>query len=131
MSLGSHLNRWSIVLTGVVLGIVFAAVDLVQGVSPVRAAIAFAIVAGYALAISAFRSRSETASALAGHPVDERWQAINLRAVAVAGQTGAFAALAGFLIAEATGHDGSQFAVVGAAVGLSYILAVVWFRLRG
>jgi len=44
---------------------------------------------------------------------------------------GAIVALGGFVIAEATGHDGMEFAIVAGAVGLAYIISVVWFRVRG
>ena len=89
-----------------------------------------AIVAGYTVILTLLRSRSETASVLSGLPVDERWQAINLHALATAGMIGALVALGGFAVAVATGHDASGFAVVAGAVGISYIGAVIWFRSR-
>ena len=123
------VNTWSLIVTGVVLGGIFFVVDLARGDSVGRASIAFAIVAGYALAVSAFRGRSETASAIAGRPVDERWQAINLRAMAAAGQIGAFVARRlhrrGSLRARR-----SQFAIVAAAIGLGYIGSIILFRWR-
>ena len=131
MNLSSFVGRWSFVLFGVGLGLVFAVADLAQGVPPIHALIAFAVVAGYGLALTLLRSRSETASALAGRPVDERWQDASLRAVAASGMVGAIVALGGFVIAEATGHDGMEFAIVAGAVGLAYIISVVWFRVRG
>ena len=80
--------------------------------------------------LSLFRTRSETASVLAGSPVDERWQAINLHALAGAGLVGAVVSLGGFVIAEASGHDWSGFAIVAGTVGIAYIGGVIWFRSR-
>ena len=89
------VNRWLLLIVGVVLGATMAVLYLVEGLSPDRALVTFSIVAGWSLAITLLRSRSETASALAGKPVDERWQAINLRAAAAAAQIGVWVALFG------------------------------------
>lgn len=126
----SLLGTWWLLLVGLALGSVMAAADLAANGSPGRAATDVAIMVGYTLVLTALRSRSETVSALAGRPVDERWQAINLRALAVAGLIGAFVALGGFIVAEATGHDSSGFAIVATAVGVSYIGGVTWYRWR-
>jgi hypothetical protein len=112
------------------IGGIMGTADLVGTGSLSRALTDFGIVAGYALALAFLRNRSETASALAGRPVDERWQAINLHALAAAGLIGALVALGGFLVAEATGHDWSGFAIVTGAIGLAYIGGVVWYRWR-
>jgi hypothetical protein len=89
-----------------------------------------AIVAGYTTVLAVFRTRSETASVLAGLPVDERWQAINLHALAAAGMIAAFVALGGFAVAVATGHDWFGFAIVAVTIGLAYIGGVIWYRWR-
>jgi hypothetical protein len=126
----SVLGRWWLVLFGVVLGCIMAAADLAYSGSPSRAVTDLVILVGYTLILSFLRTKSETASALAGHPVDERWQAINLRALAAAGIVAACVALGGFIVAEVTGHDWSGFAIVGGAVGIAYIGAVIWYRWR-
>ena len=97
---------------------------------PGRALTDLAIVAGYTVVLALLRTRSETASVLAGAPVDERWQAINLHALAAAGLVGAVVELGGFVVAEATGHDWSGFAIVAGTVGIAYIGGVIWFRSR-
>jgi hypothetical protein len=106
------------------------AADLAMNGSPSRAVTDVAILVGYTLVLTVFRGRSETAGVLAGQPVDERWQAINLHALAAAGMIGAFFALGGLILAEATGHDGSGFAIVAAAIGAGYIGGIFWFRWR-
>jgi hypothetical protein len=125
-------GRWWLVLFGVALGGVMGSADLATNGSPSRAVtdVTMAILVGYTLVLMVFRGRSETASVLAGHPVDERWQAINLHAVAAAGMIGAFVALGGFIAAEETGHDWSGFAIVAAAIGAGYVGGVIWFRWR-
>src|SRR5271157_3937272 len=126
----SLLGAWWLVLVGLAFGGVMGAADLAANGSPGRAATDVAIMVGYTLLLTAFRSRSETISTLAGRPVDERWQAINLRALAAAGLLGAVVALGGFIVTEASGHDSSGFAIVAAAIGVSYIGGVVWYRWR-
>src|ERR1035437_834711 len=124
---GFFASRWWLILVGLIIGGALGAADWLGG-SPARAATDVAIVAGYTVILTLLRSRSETASVLAGFPVDERWQAINLHALAAAGMIGGFVALGGFAVAVATGHDASGFIVVAGAVGISYIGAVIWYR---
>jgi len=126
---GFFASRWWLILVGLIIGGALGAADWAGG-SPLRAVSDVAIVAGYSLILTLLRSRSETASALAGLPVDERWQAINLHALAAAGMIGAFVALGGFALAVATSHDPTGFVIVAGAVGISYIGSVVWYRSR-
>jgi len=127
---GFFATRWWLVLVGLVVGGAMGAADLVGSGSPARALTDLAIVAGYTVVLALLRTRSETASVLAGSPVDERWQAINLHALATAGLVGALVALGGFVVAEATGHDWSGFAIVAGTVGIAYIGGVIWYRSR-
>jgi hypothetical protein len=55
---------------------------------------------------------------------------INIRAMALACEIAGLATLAGFSLAQATGHDWSGFAIVAGAVGLGYIGGVIWYRSR-
>jgi hypothetical protein len=119
-----------LVLVGVAIGGALGVADLLGSGSWGRALADVAIVAGYTSVLTVFRTRSETASALAGIPVDERWQAINLHALAAAGMVAAFVAMGGFAVAVATGHDWFGFAIVAGTVGISYIGGVIWYRFR-
>jgi hypothetical protein len=129
-SKGVFGSRWWLVLVGLVVGGGLGLADLVSTGSASRAVTDVAIVAGYTLILTLLRSRSETASALAGLPVDERWESINLHALATTGLIGAIAALGGFAAAELTGHDASAFAMVAGIIGIAYIGSVIWYRWR-
>lgn len=124
------VRRFPLVIVGALIGVAIAAADLAGGQAPYRAAISFAIVLGYAAAVSILANRSETMSVLAGRPVDERWEHINLEATALALGVSGIVALAAFLAAELTGRDPAAFAFMAAVIGLSYIGSVVFLRLR-
>jgi hypothetical protein len=123
-------SRWWLILVGLAVGGVLGLADFIASGSPSRGVTDVAIVVGYTLFLAVFRSRSETASVLAGFPVDERWQAINLHALAAAGLIAALVALGGLVVAESTGHDASGFGIVAGAVGVAYIGGVIWYRWR-
>ena len=123
-------GRWWLILVGLALGGLLGLADFIATGSTGRALIDVAIVGGYALILALFRSRSETASVLAGLPVDERWEAINLQALAAAGLIGAIVSLTGLVAAEVAGHDASGFGMVAGVIGISYIGSVIWFRWR-
>jgi uncharacterized membrane protein YedE/YeeE len=89
-----------------------------------------AILVAFIGAIWVLQTRSETASALAGKPVDERWQLINERAMAVATAFGLFTAVAGFAVMEALGHDNWQFAAMALVLSGGYLVGVGWYRWR-
>ena len=129
-SKGVFGSRWWLVLVGLAVGGVLGLADFISSGSPGRALIDVAIVVGYTLVLALLQSRSETASVLAGQPVDERWEAINLHALAMAGLVAALASLGGVVAAQVTGHDSSGFAIVAGAVGIAYIGGVVWYRWR-
>jgi hypothetical protein len=129
-SKGVFGSGWWLVLVGLVIGGVLGMADLAASGSPGRALTDVAIIVGYTLILALFRSRSETASVLAGSPVDERWEAINLHALAAADLIAGLASLGGFVVAEVTGHDAAGFAIVAGVVGIAYIGGVVWYRWR-
>ncbi len=68
------VSRWIVPAVGLVLGLLFAAAELGRQASLARAAVTFAIVAGYVIALRVLQSRSDVASLLSGLPRDERWE---------------------------------------------------------
>lgn len=74
--------------------------------------------------------RSETVRGLLDHR-DERIAGIDLRATAVTAVVLILAILAGFVAEIARGHSGWPYDMLGAVAGLTYLAAVICFRIRG
>ncbi len=123
-------RNWQLILMGAVLGGIIGLAELAAGAGSVTAASSFVIVVVYASIVSSLQRRSETMSALAGRPVDERWKLINERALALSAQVGVAVALVGFVVAELRHVESGQFAAVAAVMGLSYIGGIVLYRWR-
>ena len=124
------LSRWFVPAVGFVLGLLIAAAEMGRNASPWQAALAFAIVAGYALALRALQSRSDMASLLSGLPRDERWTSINLRALSLAAQVIAVVLVVAFLVAQFSGGDADTYARLGAIFAVAYLGGLVWYRWR-
>jgi hypothetical protein len=90
-----------------------------------------AVMAIYSAIVMVFGGRSETIGVLGGRPADERLASFDLRATAVAGTIAVIVAIVGFLWQIAEGRSGSDFALVGAAAGIGYLVAILWLRWRG
>jgi hypothetical protein len=116
--------------TGLVIGAILIGIELSQGARLDRAMGGVAILFVYVAALWIFQNRSETVSALAGRPVDERWQEIHVRATATAATIGAIVALVGFGAMELAGRDNWQFALMAGVLGFGYIAGVAWNRWR-
>jgi drug/metabolite transporter (DMT)-like permease len=82
-------------------------------------------------ALVLFGGRSETIRGLRGDGRDERFRAIDMRATAISGLAVITAIILAFVIELARGHHGSPFTWLGAIAGLTYLAAVVVFRVRG
>jgi len=122
-------SRWfmlafSIALGGVVLLASWLGGSLASGL------IGLAVLTGFGLFIS-LASGSETIRGLRGDGRDERFALMDLRATAIAGQVVIIAVIVGFLVEIARGHNGNPYGWLGALAGLSYALAVAYFRWRG
>ncbi len=126
----NRLYRWLVPIFGIALGVLVAVAESGHGSSIAEAILAFAIVAGYVLALAALRNRSETAQLLAGFPVDERWESINVRALATAAVIVAVMLAVAFIGLEASGGDGMPYALTAAIFALSYFGSVLWYRWR-
>jgi hypothetical protein len=126
----TSMSRWIVPIVGFVLGLLMAAALLGRDASPAQAAIAFAIVAGYAIALRFLQPRSDLANVLSGLPSDERWVSINLMALALAAQVIAIALVGAFLVASFAGGDWAPYAWLGALFGAAYIGGLAWYRSR-
>ncbi len=121
-------SRWWMPTVALALGaLMFAAFaigdDVVGGLT------CFGIMAVLA-AIFAFGGRSETLQGIGGPARDERWEMIDLRAVAYAGMVLVTVIIGGFLYEIADGQDGSPWSLLGAIGGLSYAISVAILRRR-
>lgn len=124
------VRRSPVLGVGIAIGLVFGAAGLIGGDPPWRAAISAAIPVGYALLVAIVGRRSETVSVLAGRPVDERWEHINLEASAWALGVTAVAILAAFIVADATAGEWMPYASMGAVMAVSYVGSLAVIRLR-
>jgi hypothetical protein len=124
------MSRWVVPAVGFVLGLLIAAALLGRHASLGQAAVAFVIVAGYAIALRVLQSRSDMASLLSGLPRDERWESINLRALSLAGQLIAVVLVGAFLVTQFGGGDSTPYAWVGAVFGVGYLGGLLWYRSR-
>ncbi len=115
---------------GLVLAAMIGAVEYHRTGSAGEAAVAFAIVAGYALFVLVLQFRSETASLLAGLPVDERWASINDRSLARAAQAMAVFLAGSFVVVELTGGDAMPYAWSALVLVVAYLSATLWYRWR-
>ena len=126
--MSTQLSRWLVPAVGFVIGILMAAAMLGHQASVGQAALAFAIVAAYALALRFLQSRSDLASLLSGLPRDERWESINLRALSAAAQLIAVLLVAAFLVTQFAGLDSTPYAWLGAAFAVTYLGSLVWYQ---
>jgi hypothetical protein len=124
------MYKWVVPAVGFVLGLLIAAAEMGRNASPGQAALAFAIVAGYAIALRMLQSRSDMASLLSGMPRDERWASINLRALSLAAQLIAVVLVGAFLVTQFGGGDSTPYAWLGAVFALGYLGGLVWYRSR-
>ncbi len=122
--------RWGMPVFGLLMGVLLFAASAIGG-QPVLGLAMFAVMAVYSAVLVVFGGRSETIAVLGGRPADERLASFNLLATAVAGTVAIAVAIGGFLWSIARGEDGNDFAVVAAAAGIAYLVAILWFRWRG
>ncbi|MFI5261664.1 MAG: hypothetical protein ACHQZR_03800 [Candidatus Limnocylindrales bacterium] len=128
--MSTNLSKWVVPVVGLVIGLLMAAALLGRQASVGQAAIAFAIVAAYAIALRLLQSRSDMASLLSGLPADERWESINTRALSVAAQLLAVALVTAFLLTQFSGGDSTPYAWLGALFAAVYLGGLVWYRQR-
>jgi hypothetical protein len=122
--------RWSMPAFGLLMGVLLLAAAALGG-QPGLGFGMFAVMAIYSAVLVVFGARSETVAVLRGQPADERLAGFSVAATAVAGTIAILVALGGFLWQIAHGQSGNDFALVAAAAGIAYLVALLWFRWRG
>ena len=128
-SRGITRSKWFLPSFSLVLGLVMLAVSWLGG-SPGQGVISLAVLAAFGLIIL-LAGRSETVRGLRGDGRDERFAQIDLNATALSGLAVIVALIVAWLVATARGQSGSPYGWLMAIAGLTYVLAVAWFRWRG
>jgi hypothetical protein len=128
-SQGITRSKWFLPSFSLVLGLIMLAVSWLGG-SPGQGVISLAVLAAFGLIIL-LAGRSETVRGLRGDGRDERFAQIDLQATALSGLAVIVALIVAWLVATARGRSGSPYDWLLAIAGLTYLLAVAWFRWRG
>ena len=122
-------SRWLLPLFSLGLGIVVFVVSWVGGQFGAGLG-SLAILAAFGLLILLLTGRSETVRGLTVGR-DERFAQIDQRATAVAGLVVLVTLIVAWLVAIARGQNGHPYDWLLAVSGLSYLLAIAFFRWRG
>jgi hypothetical protein len=122
-------SRWLLPLFSLGLGIVVFVVSWVGGQFGAGLG-SLAILAAFGLLILLLTGRSETVRGLTVGR-DERFAQIDQRATAVAGLVVLVTLIVAWLVATARGQNGHPYDWLLATSGLSYLLAIAFFRWRG
>jgi hypothetical protein len=122
-------SKWFVPLLSVILGLVVFAAQWVGG-DPGSGLVSFGIMAGFG-ALILLGGRSETIRGLRGDGRDERFRMIDIHATALAGLAVILAIIVAFIVELAKGHTGNPYGWLGAIGGITYLVAIVVFRIRG
>jgi hypothetical protein len=128
-SRGVTRSKWFLPAFSLVLGLVMLAVSWLGG-SLSQGVISLAVLAAFGLVVL-LAGRSETVRGLRGDGRDERFAQIDLQATALSGLAVIVALIVAWLVATARGQSGNPYGWLLAIAGLTYVLAVAWFRWRG
>ena len=122
-------SKWFMPAFCVGLGVVVLVASWLGG-HPGAGAISLALMAAFGLLFLLAAGRSETLRGLTTER-DERFAQIDLRATSLTGLALIVAVIVAWLVELARGHDGSPYGWLAAVGGLTYLVAVVFFRWRG
>ena len=122
-------SKWFLPLFAVALGLLTFVAQWIGG-NPRSGLVSFAILAGAGLVLL-LGGRSETIRGLRGDGRDERFREIDIHATALAGIAVITAVIIAFLVELARGHNGDPYRWLGAIGGITYIAAIIIFRIRG
>ena len=119
-----------VVWVGVIVGALMGAAQYTGGSSLGSAVLAAVIPIGYAVVVTLLGRRSGISSALAGRPIDERWEHISLEATAWALGISATVVLGAVVVALASGGQWQPYAFVGAVMAAGYLVALIVVQQR-
>ena len=122
-------SKWFVPLLSVALGIVVFAAQWIGG-DPGSGLESLGIMAGFG-ALILLGGRSETIRGLRGDGRDERFRMIDIHATALAGLAVILAIIVAFIVELAKGHSGNPYGWLGAIGGITYLVAIIVFRIRG
>ena len=122
-------SKWFVPAFAVALGVIVFVAQWIGG-DPGSGLISLAIMAGFG-ALILLGGRSETIRALRGDGRDERFRTIDIHATALAGLAVILAIIIAFIVDLAKGHSGNPYGWLGAIGGITYLVAIVVFRIRG
>jgi len=122
-------SRWLLPLFSLGLGMVICLASWLGGQLG-AGLISLAILAAFGLVILLLTGRSETVRGMTVGR-DERFAQIDLRATALAGMVVLVTLIVAWLVALARGQNGNPYDWLLAISGLSYLLAIAFFRWRG
>jgi hypothetical protein len=122
-------SKWFMPLFAVALGVAVFGAQWIGG-DPRSGLVSLAILAGFG-ALLLLGGRSKTIRGLRGDGSDERFRRIDIHATALAGLAVIVAIIVAFLVELARGHNGDPYTWLGAIGGITYLAAVIVFRIRG
>jgi hypothetical protein len=122
-------SKWFVPLLSVALGLVLLAAQWAGG-DPGSGLESLAIMTAFG-ALLLFGGRSETIRGLRGDGRDERFRMMDIHATALAGLAVIAAIIIAFIVELAKGHNGNPYGWLGAIGGLTYLVAIIVFRIRG
>lgn len=119
-----------VVWVGVIVGGLMGAAQYAGGSSLGSAVLAAVIPIGYAVVVTLLGRRSALSSVLAGRPIDERWEHINLEATAWALGISATIVLGAVMVTLASGGQWQPYAFIGAVMAAGYLVALIAVQQR-
>jgi hypothetical protein len=127
--MGVTRTKWFVPLLAVALGLVVFGAQWVGG-DPGSGLVSLAIMTGFG-GLILLGGRSETIRGLRGDGRDERFRKIDIHATALSGLAMGLAVIVGSLVEFARGHSPGVYGWIAAIGGLTYVVAIVVFRIRG
>jgi hypothetical protein len=127
--MGITRSKWFVPLFCVAMGLVLFAAEWIGG-DPGGGLISLAILTGFG-ALILLGGRSETIRGLRGDGRDERFRKIDIHATALAGIAMGLAVIIASIIELARGHDPGPYGLIATVGAVTYVAAIVVFRIRG